>query len=325
MQASELQEIALRFRYPGHLALKARPFRLTPDPAFYFDSRTHSEALRGLQSFLHRDDGLALIYGDVGTGKTLLCKLFLEGLDRKAFNGGLILNPMMNAKEFLAEVLRVFDIIPRCHSTRATMIETLRSLVETEGEKGKQSVLAIDEAQLLSDELLDLLARHSDSKDKGGSSLRVVLFAQEELAARLVDRRMRHVRRRITMTHRLQPLSPDEIGPYITHRLAAAGSHNLIGFSQDALEGIYCASWGHARIVNIVSDRCLFVLNERSRTTVTRKIVGQVVREEGIPTFPKGKASANARLRILRLALAGVISALILSGSLIILRLAAVF
>jgi hypothetical protein len=127
------------------------------------------------------------------------------------------------------------------------------------------------------------------------------------------------------MTHRLQPLSPDEIGPYITHRLAAAGSHNLIGFSQDALEGIYCASWGHARIVNIVSDRCLFVLNERSRTTVTRKIVGQVVREEGIPTFPKGKASANARLRILRLALAGVISALILSGSLIILRLAAVF
>ena len=214
MQASELQEIALRFRYPGHLALKARPFRLTPDPAFYFDSRTHSEALRGLQSFLHRDDGLALIYGDVGTGKTLLCKLFLEGLDRKAFNGGLILNSMMNAKEFLAEVLRVFDIIPRCHSTRATMIETLRSLVETEGEKGKQSVLAIDEAQLLSDDLLDLLARHSDSKDKGGSSLRVVLFAQEELAARLVDRRMRHVRRRITMTHRLQPLSPDEIGPH---------------------------------------------------------------------------------------------------------------
>ena len=325
MQGSELQEIALRFRYPGHLALKARPFRLTPDLAFYFDSRTHSEALRGLQSFLHREDGLALIYGDVGTGKTLLCKRFLEGLDGKAFNAGLILNPMMNAKEFLAEVLRVFDIIPRRHSTRATMVETLRSLVETEGEKGKQSVLAIDEAQLLSDELLDLLARHSDSKDKRGSSLRVVLFAQEELAARLVDRRMRHLRRRITMTHCLRPLSPDEIGPYITHRLAAAGSHNLIGFSQDALEDIYCASGGHARIVNIVSDRCLFLLNGRSRTTVTRRIVGQVLREEGIPTFPKGKASPYGRLRILRLALAGVISALIISGSLIMLRLAAVF
>jgi type II secretory pathway predicted ATPase ExeA len=325
MQASELHEIALRFRYPGHFALKARPFRLTPDPAFYFHSRTHSEALRALQSFLHREDGIALIFGDVGTGKTHLCKQFIEGLDRKACNAGLILNPMMDAKEFLAEVLRVFDIIPRLHSTRETMFERLRSLVETESERGRQSVLAIDEAQLLSDELLDLLARHSDSKDKGGSSLRVVLFAQEEVAARLVDRRMRHLRRRITMTHCLQPLSPDEIGPYLTHRLATAGSHNPVGFTRDALEGIYCASGGHARIVNIVSDRCLLALDERSRTTVTRRIVGHVVKKEGIPTFPKGKASARGWLRITFLVLLGVILALTFYRSLIMLRPAVAF
>ena len=205
------------------------------------------------------------------------------------------------------------------------MFETLRSLVRTESERGKQSVLAIDEAQLLSDEVLDLLARHSDSKARGGSSLRVVLFAQEELAARLVNRRMRHLRRRITMTHCLRPLSPDEVGPYIAHRLATAGSHNLIGFTQDALEGIYRVSGGHARIVNIVSDRCLLLLDERSRTTVTRRIVGQVLKEEGIPTFPKGKASANDRLRTVRLALAGAFFALILCGSLIMLRPAVAF
>ena len=325
MQVSELQEAALRFRYPGYFALKARPFRLPPDPAFYFHSRTHLRPCAASSPSCTRENGLALIYGDVGTGKTLLCKRFLEGLDRKAFNAGLILNPMMNAKEFLAEVLRVFDIIPRCHSTRATMFETLRSLVETESERGKQSVLAIDEAQLLSDELLDLLARQSDSKDKGGSSLRVVLFAQKELAARLVDRRMRHLRRRVTMTHCLQPLSPDEIGPYITHRLVRAGSRNLIGFAQDALEAIYYVSRGHARIVNVISDRCLLVLDERSRTTVTRRIVAQVLKEEGIPALPKGKASANGRLRSVQLALTGVILALILSGSLIMLRPAVAF
>ncbi|MGD0661838.1 MAG: AAA family ATPase [Syntrophorhabdales bacterium] len=298
MQATELQDIALRVHYPGHFALKARPFRLTPDPVFYFDSRTHSEALRCLQSFVHRGEGLSLIYGEVGTGKTLLCKCFLEGLDRKAFNTGLILNPMMNAKEFHAEVLRVFDIVPRSHSTKAAMFETLRSLVEAESEKGKQSVLAVDEAQLLSDELLDLLARHSDSKDKGGSSLRVVLFAQEELTARLVDRRLRHLRRRITMTHCLQPLAPDEIRPYIMHRLATAGSQGLIRFDEDAIEKIYRVSKGHARIVNIVGESCLLLLDERSRTTVTRRIVGQVLREEGIPTLPKGKTSARGWLRI---------------------------
>ena len=298
MQATELQDIALRAHYAGHFALKARPFRLTPDPVFYFDSRTHSEALRCLQSFVRRGEGLSLIYGEVGTGKTLLCKHFLDGLDRKAFNAGLILNPVMDPKEFLAEVLRVFDIVPRSHSTKATMFERLRSLVEAESEKGKQSVLAVDEAQLLSDELLDLLARHSDSKDKGGSSLRVVLFAQEELAARLVDRRLRHLRRRITMTHCLQPLAPDEIRPYIMHRLATAGSQGLIRFDEDAIERICRVSRGYARIINIISDRCLLVLDERSRTTVTRRIVDQALKEEGIPTFPKGKASARGRLRI---------------------------
>ena len=72
MQAKELQDIARQAPHPGHLALKNRPFRLTSDPAFYFDSRTHSEALRGLQSFLHRGEGLALVYGEAGTGKTPL-------------------------------------------------------------------------------------------------------------------------------------------------------------------------------------------------------------------------------------------------------------
>jgi type II secretory pathway predicted ATPase ExeA len=316
MQATELQDIALRAHYAGHFALKARPFRLTPDPVFYFDSRTHSEALRCLQSFVHRGEGLALIYGEVGTGKTLLCKCFLEGLERKAFNTGLILNPAMNAKEFLAEVFRVFDIVPRSHSTKATMFERLRSLVETESEKGKQSVLAVDEAQLLSDELLDLLARHSDSKDKGSSSLRVVLFAQEELAARLVDRRMRHLRRRITMTHCLQPLAPDEIRPYIMHRLATAGSQGLIRFDEDAIERIYRVSRGYARIINIISDRCLLVLDERSRTTVTRRIVDQVVRKDAIHTFPGQKTSARGWLRSAFLVLLGATLALIFYRSL---------
>ena len=128
-------------------------------------------------------------------------------------------------------------------------------------------MLAIDGAQLLSDEVLDLLPRQADARAKGGDPFRVVLFAREELVARLIDPGMRHLRRRITMTQRLQPLSSDEIGPYLVHRLAAAGPSGLVSFSQGALERIYLASDGRARIVNVVSDRCLLILRQPPRTT----------------------------------------------------------
>ena len=225
----------------------------------------------------------------------------------------------MNVDEFLMEMLRVFDMTLPCPPTKGTIFETLRSLVEREGTRGRQSVLAIDGAQRLSDEVLDLLPKQADAKSKGGSPLRVVLFAREELVTRLVDPGMRHLRRRITMTHCLQPLSSDEIGPYLVHRVAAAGSPGLISFSRGALERIYRASGGRARIVNVVSDRCLLMLRQPPRTTVTRRIVDQVLRDVGIHTVPKGKGSAKGRLTIVRLALASAVLALILCGSLIVL------
>ena len=122
------------------------------------------------------------------------------------------------------------------------------------------------------------------------------------------------------MTHCLQPLSSDEIGPYIIHRLAAAGSHGSLSFKQGALERIYDASGGHARIVNTVSDRCLLMLYQCSRTTVTRRIVNQVLRDEDIHVVQEGKGSASGRLTVVRLTLASAALALILYGSLIILR-----
>jgi len=320
MDTTELQNILLRAPYLAHLALRKRPFCLTPDPAFYFDSQTHSEALRGLEAFLRRQPGFALIYGDVGTGKTLLCRRFLEGLNGKAYNAGLVLNPMMSVKEFLAEALRAFDLTPRSHATQADMVEALRSLVTTEERKGRQSVLAIDEAQLLSDDLLDLLATLSDTNGTAGRSLHVVLFAQQELVARLIDRRMRYLRGRITMTHCLQPLTLPEVGPYIMHRLATAGSRGQVRFDEDAVERIYRASGGYARVVNSLSDHCLLVLGELSRTTVDRKIVDRVLKEEGIDAAHGRKPPLKERLKIVYLVVLGIIFALAVYRSFVLLQ-----
>ncbi len=320
METTELQDVLFQAPYLEHLALKTKPFSLTPDPAFYFDSRTHSKALRGLQSFLSRQEGFALIYGDVGTGKTLLCRRFLQGLDRKAYSVGLILNPTMNETEFLAEALRAFDITSPSPRGETEGVEALRSHIKAEGERGKQSVLAVDEAQLLSDDLFDLLTRLSYPGNKGDNALRVVLFAQEEIAARLVDRRMRRLRQRITMTHRLQPLSSDEIGPYIMHRLATAGSGGLIRFDADAVDIICRVSRGYARVINTVSDHCLFILGQRSRTRVTRRIVNQVLKEDGIVASPGEKRAAKPRLWIAYLAVSILILALMLYGVFVLLR-----
>ena len=320
METTALKDNAQQVPYLERLALKSRPFSLAPDPAFYFDAHTHSEALRSLRFFLARVGGFALIYGDVGTGKTLLCRRFLEGLDREAYNAGLILNPAMDEKEFLSEALRAFDISPVAHSTSAQLFEALKSFVTREGDKGKQSVLAIDEAQLLTDELFRLLARLSEPEAPGGRALRVVLFAHEELMARLVDRRERYIRRRIAMTHWLQPLSQDEVGPYIAHRLAKAGSRGLIRFDKGALESISRASGGYARVVNTVSDQALFLLDGKSGTTVDRRMVQRVLVHEGFRPPRIDKKAAGSRLRIVYLAVIGVILAFILYRSFILLR-----
>jgi general secretion pathway protein A len=282
METTELQDNVLQAAYLERLALNKRPFSLAPDPEFYFDSRTHSAALRSLRSFLVGSGGFALIYGDVGTGKTLVCRKFLEALDREAYNAGLIVNPAMDEKEFLSEALRALGGAPMAsRSSREELFEALKSFVRTEGRKGKESILAVDEAQLLSDELFTLLASLSRPDPPGSGRLRVVLFANEELAIRLVDRRERYVRQRVAMTHYLQPLAPDEIGPYIAHRLAKAGSQGRIRFDKGAIESISRASRGYARIVNTVADHALLLLGEKSGGKVSRKMVEQVLAKEG--------------------------------------------
>jgi len=320
METIEQQDNGLQAAYLERLALKTRPFSFAPDPVFYFDSRTHSGALRNLRYFLAGVGGFGLIYGDVGTGKTILCRRFLEGLDKRRYNSGLILNPAMDEKELLSEALRAFGAFPGAGFATKELVEALRSFVRTQGEKGKESLLAVDEAQLLSDELLRLLVTLSSADPPGSKALRVVLFAHEKLAARLVENRERYVRQRITMTHCLQPLAPDEIGPYIAHRLAKAGSQGLIRFDKGAVESIMRASGGYARVVNTVADHALLLLNGKSGARVDRRMVERALAQEGLPVPQKGKTAGGGRLRIVYLAALGVILALILYRSFVLLR-----
>lgn len=305
--------------YMDHFGMARRPFGLTPDPDFFFESQSHSEALRRLRSFIKEEGGLALVYGDVGTGKTLVCRRLLSDSDGLTFNSALIVNPLMDARELLLDIAGQFGISPPPLSTHEGLSAALADFFLHEQEKGKVCVLAIDEAQLLSEDALAVLADLSRHDAAEGGALRTILFGQEDIAARLLDRGMEQLRRNITVTHYLQPLSGDEVRRYIRHRLSKSGANGSISFTDDALKRIYAASKGYPRIVNGICDKSLLVLAQRSKNTVDRGVVNRALTDELItPVAARGRINVTGRVLYgAVLILAGV---LILCGLFLYLR-----
>jgi type II secretory pathway predicted ATPase ExeA len=284
--------------YLKHLTLNEKPFGTTPDPAFFFESRSHAEALRALEAFLDREGGLALVYGGAGTGKTLMCRHFVDGIDRNRFDVGLMLNPVTDKGVFLTEVARHFNIVLPPRSSWKEMAEVLfRGLLSRP--TGRMPVLAIDDAQTLTDDVLDILKELFHDEESGlKPSLHIILFGREALVTRLLDRRMGHVRRHIVITHYLQALSPEEVGPYVAHRLLKAGSNGLIRFTEDAIAGVYAASKGYPGAINVICDRCLLSLYKQSKTTADQKVLQQVLRSDNMGVLPKEARRPGSRLKV---------------------------
>jgi general secretion pathway protein A len=272
-------------RHLEELGLATRPFGLTPDPAFFFESKSHGEAVARLASFLSRKEALALIVGDVGTGKTVVSRHFLASLDRNLFNTGLIVNPVMNETEFLSEVIRGLGY--RSEAVSRDLAGSLRRHLLRDLQKGRQTVLAIDEAQLLSDQVLQFLGGLASVEAGEPAGLQVVLFGQEEMVARFLRRGMKEVRRVVTLTHCLRPLSEDEVARYVVHRLSVAGSNGTITVKDDATRALFAHSRGYPRIINTLCDQCLLLLSSRS-AVLNGKIVKQAIKRMGGDHPPKG-------------------------------------
>jgi general secretion pathway protein A len=290
-QRSEPFDNSLERHYLEHFGFSGRPFGLTPDPAFYFESRSHGEAMARLNAFLSRKERLALVFGDVGTGKTVLSRHFLASLDERRFSAGLVVNPIISETEFLSEVIKGpgngRGLIGHGQPER----QQQHSFHEERA--AAQSVLAIDEAQHLSDEVLRFISDLVSSETGDQKTLRVVLFGQEELLARLLDPGLKDVRQRIVLTHRLQPLAEDEVASYVAHRLSKAGARNNVRFTDSAMDVLFIHSEGYPRIINTLCDLCLLFLSSRSGTIVDRQVVRQVLK--GMAAGQVGKKSGNGR------------------------------
>lgn len=267
--------------YLEYFGFTEKPFGMSPDPAFYYESNEHKKAVDYLNFFLSQKEGFALIYGDVGSGKTTVSRIFINSLPRESYNTALILNPVTDDMEFMKELLREFSVqdIP---STNKELYDTLRLFLLEEFRNGKENVLVIDEAQLLSYELLEFIRLLSNIETDKQKILHTIFFAQPEFLEKLKAQNMRHLAQRITVTYGIEPLTLNEVKSYINYRLYRAGSKGPLEFQDRAVRLIHIASKGFPRLINYICDRCLLAIYAQSSHTVDGHVVSKVLLEESI-------------------------------------------
>lgn len=242
--------------YLQHFGLSEPPFTLTPDTDFFFNHGAHREALNVLLVALQGGEGFIKVTGEVGTGKTLICRQLLNLLDTD-FVTAYIPNPFLNPTALrmaLAEELGIeFARNVGQHKLLKLINERLLELHSDE----KQVVLLLDEAQAMPDESLEALRLLTNLETEKRKLLQVVLFGQPELDSRLGQQKLRQLKQRIVFSYQLKPLSRRALGEYVQHRLHVAGYQGPELFSTNVIKRLHVASRGIPRLVNLLCHKSL--------------------------------------------------------------------
>jgi general secretion pathway protein A len=241
--------------YQEYYGLKAPPFNITPDPRYLFFSRRHRQAFEHILFGISERKGFIQITGEVGAGKSTLCRKVLEEL-REGYATALILNPVMTPIQLMRSILRELDL-DDSGNDRVRLVERLNEFLLDRAHAGIVVVLFIDEAQDMSDELLEQVRLLSNLETDEHKLLQIVLIGQPELRERLNRNEMRQLRQRVTVRYHLAPISRQETAAYIQHRLLIAGSNGRPSFSRPAFWSIYRYSRGVPRLINAVCDKAL--------------------------------------------------------------------
>jgi general secretion pathway protein A len=266
-----------RIVYLEYYGLRQPPFDITPNPQLLFHSAKHREALNHLLYGIRERKGFVQLTGEVGAGKTTMCRAMLEQLDGR-FSTALILNPVLNAGELMKAVAIEFGLHVK-DLDRLDTVAAINNFLLKQVEHGKDTVLIIDEAQDLTDELLEQVRLLSNIETDDRKLLQIVLMGQPELRDRLNNPRLRQLRQRITVRYHLMPLTFFETGQYIQHRLELCGARGVPYFTQPALWRIYHYSRGVPRLINAVCDKALLAGFVQQTDRVTFRIIGRAIHE----------------------------------------------
>lgn len=263
--------------YLEYYALSDPPFDITPNPRFLFFSPKHREAFNHLLYGIRERKGFVQLTGEVGAGKTTVCRAMLDQLG-ETYATALILNPVLNADQLIKAIAMEFGLDVK-GLDRLETVAAMNGFFLKQVEDGKDSVLIIDEAQALTDELLEQVRLLSNLETDDRKLLQIVLMGQPELRDRLNAFGLRQLRQRITVRYHLRPLTRTEVGQYVHHRLQVSGAKGAPYFTSAALWRIHHYSQGIPRLVNAVCDKCLLAGYVAQRDRIDFRMAGAAIRE----------------------------------------------
>jgi general secretion pathway protein A len=269
--------------YREFFGLKEKPFNITSDPNFLFLSRVHKEAFSHLVYGIKERKGFLEITGEIGAGKTTLCRALLGQLDRNT-KSAFIFNSTLPELQLIQAILEDYGVVVTGKS-KVSLLRQLNSFLIEELARGNNVVLIIDEAQNLNKPMLEEIRMLSNLETDKEKLFQIVLVGQPELRAKLASPELKQLRQRISVRFHIGPLESDEVDKYIYHRLSVAGSKGQIVFAPDAVTAICRFSGGIPRIINSVCDKALLAAYVAETMRIDLAMVEASIQEmEGVLT-----------------------------------------
>jgi general secretion pathway protein A len=264
--------------YKEFFGLRANPFNVNPDPRYLFLTRHTEEALACLTYGIQSRKGFVLLTGEVGTGKTTLINKLLEWLRLQQVATAFIFNSRMNVPQFLDYMMADFGI-PCDSKSKSQILQRLYNWLLDRYRAGETAVLIVDEAQNLSDEVLEEIRMLTNLETFTEKLLQIVLVGQPELEAKLRQPQLRQLRQRLTLRAKTHPLTIEETKAYVQQRLRIAGSDGRQIFDGDALNAVHKFSSGIPRVVNLLCEHCLVSAFVDQKPVIGQAIVDAVARD----------------------------------------------
>jgi general secretion pathway protein A len=292
--------------YARFFGLERDAFSIAPDPRYLFMSERHREALAHLLYGLDGGGGFVLLTGEIGTGKTTVCRCFLEQVPPNC-NVAYLFNPRLNALELLQSICDEFGVIPSAGAASVGAATSLRDCIDALNRflldahaQGRNSVLVVDEAQNLSAEVLEQLRLLTNLETSEKKLLQIVLIGQPELREMLARPELEQLAQRVIARYHLGPLAAAETEHYVQHRMAVAGLVGPLPFEPAALRRIYALTGGVPRRINLLAGRALLGAYALGAHRVDRRIVARAAREVFVPSRKKRRRSIALGLAVPR-------------------------